>query len=312
MVYANPWTLFLSRMDLQSYERYIPNAFDESLTLLEKVNKVAEALNKTNENFNQLADNWNQFAEWANSGQFEQMVTDKINEMLSDDTILEIIENELLVDIRQSITNIQTAITALENSTGQSIQSLTQTQSELTNDINEMRPILEANTNSINDLKSSVSGHTTSIGSINDKLPTMETNIESNKSKNDAQDTRLTTLEGKLNDTGWVNATLLGEVTNYGTGTTPLQYRKLNGVVYLRGAVQNITAINTDITTMPTGFRPPNFSHHFMGPISTLNNIGRGMRFTLTTNGYLRAEATTDGTFNASDWIPINTCFLAN
>jgi len=57
---------------------------------------------------------------------------------------------------------------------------------------------------------------------------------------------------GKIGDSGWINLTLVNSwaVT---LGETP-QYRKLNGIVYLRGLITGGSA--TTVATLPVGFRP--------------------------------------------------------
>ena len=57
---------------------------------------------------------------------------------------------------------------------------------------------------------------------------------------------------GKIGDTGWINLTL---VNSWATSLseTP-QYRKLNGVVYLRGVATGGSA--TTLATLPVGSRP--------------------------------------------------------
>lgn len=109
-------------------------------------------------------------------------------------------------------------------------------------------------------------------------------------------------------NTPWVNLPLSG-VTEYTTGTTP-QYKKKGGVVYLKGAVKGITAINKIIGTLPVNFRPRGTSHNFAAPTS-----GKGMaRWAIGTDGTIVLENTTDTatTIPATDWFPINTCFDAD
>jgi hypothetical protein len=55
-----------------------------------------------------------------------------------------------------------------------------------------------------------------------------------------------------LEDSGWINVSSL---SNNFTAPTTVAYRKLNGVVYLRGNLFNGTA-NTGAFTLPTGYRP--------------------------------------------------------
>lgn len=69
-------------------------------------------------------------------------------------------------------------------------------------------------------------------------------------------------------DTGWQVvgaggfAPFAAGWSNYNTTTfTALAYRKLNGVVYIRGIVTTTGARNTRIFTLPAGFRPSK-NHH--------------------------------------------------
>ena len=55
-----------------------------------------------------------------------------------------------------------------------------------------------------------------------------------------------------LEDSGWINVSSLA---NNFTAPTTVAYRKLNGVVYLRGNLFNGTA-NTGAFTLPVGYRP--------------------------------------------------------
>ena len=55
-----------------------------------------------------------------------------------------------------------------------------------------------------------------------------------------------------LQDSGWINVSSL---SNSFTAPTTVAYRKLNGVVYLRGNLFNGTA-NTTAFTLPTEYRP--------------------------------------------------------
>ncbi len=60
-------------------------------------------------------------------------------------------------------------------------------------------------------------------------------------------------------DSGWVTAT---PATNYSTAglawddATVAKYRKLNGVVYLSGAIECTNAATSVMFTLPTGYRP--------------------------------------------------------
>lgn len=111
-------------------------------------------------------------------------------------------------------------------------------------------------------------------------------------------------------DTGWKNLTLASGVSAYGTTATP-QYRKINGVVYLRGAVKGITQADTTIATLPTGYRPSR-PHPYPQLTSTQGNSTNYSRIVIDTNGEITMEGISSGitaTYNQERWYPINTSF---
>lgn len=60
-----------------------------------------------------------------------------------------------------------------------------------------------------------------------------------------------------VEDTGWINATLLNSWVAFGSGFSTPGYRRLNGMVYLRGVVKDgVLTQGTSIFTLPAGFRP--------------------------------------------------------
>lgn len=56
-------------------------------------------------------------------------------------------------------------------------------------------------------------------------------------------------------DTGWLAPVFTNGWTSYAAPFGPVGYRKLNGVVFLRGLAQTGT-LNTAIFTLPVGYRP--------------------------------------------------------
>jgi hypothetical protein len=58
-----------------------------------------------------------------------------------------------------------------------------------------------------------------------------------------------------MQDSGWINLTLLNGFTNFGTPYGTARYRKKAGVVYLEAAVKQ-GASNTVMAQLPVGFRP--------------------------------------------------------
>ena len=115
-------------------------------------------------------------------------------------------------------------------------------------------------------------------------------------------------------DSGWLDITLSGNVQSYSSTTHP-QYRKIGNVVYLRGAVKNITSDYTTIGVLPTGYRPTNISHQYIQATSNENDSTNFSRLKVGIDGSIIMEGISTGitaTYNSTDWFPINTCFLVD
>lgn len=92
--YVTPVNQYLKTIDLQPYDRYLPNAFNDSLTMLEKVNKVIYQLNESNQLTNEMVKEWNEFAEWMNTEGIDKPISDKMDELVSNGTFTNIIKPE--------------------------------------------------------------------------------------------------------------------------------------------------------------------------------------------------------------------------
>lgn len=90
------------------YERYIPNAFDESMTILEKVNKIIVQLNRIGELSNLVSEKWNEVMEWVMADGLTLAVTDKLDEMVNDGTMDEIINEHIFNELNTKINNLTT------------------------------------------------------------------------------------------------------------------------------------------------------------------------------------------------------------
>ena len=115
-------------------------------------------------------------------------------------------------------------------------------------------------------------------------------------------------------DSGWLDVTLSGDVQQYSNTSKP-QYRKIGNVVYLRGAVKNVTSDNTTIGVLPAGYRPIDMSHQYIQATSNENNSANFSRIKIGTDGAIIIEAISTGitaTYNSTDWFPINTSFTMN
>ena len=77
------------------YERYLPTAFDESLSILEKINKMIHYLNEIGELTNEMIEKWNAVYDWVLNEGLEAEVSLKLDAWLADGTLGEIVEDTL-------------------------------------------------------------------------------------------------------------------------------------------------------------------------------------------------------------------------
>jgi hypothetical protein len=80
---------------IQKYERYLPTAFDESLTILQKVNKIIKYLDDTGLLVGGVVTQWNTVMEWVMNEGLDDSVTKKLDDMLADGTFNELINQVL-------------------------------------------------------------------------------------------------------------------------------------------------------------------------------------------------------------------------
>lgn len=81
----------LSELLVQKYERYLPTAFDGSLTILEKMNKIINYLNDVGKLVNGAFEQWNAILEWVMNEGLNESVINKLDSMIENgefDTII--------------------------------------------------------------------------------------------------------------------------------------------------------------------------------------------------------------------------------
>lgn len=88
---------------IQLYERYLPTAFDESLSLLEKVNKLIEYTNQMGEVSNDLVLKWNDLVDWFLSNGLHDSLDSLLNRWVIDGKFNEIINDKLFNDLRLEV-----------------------------------------------------------------------------------------------------------------------------------------------------------------------------------------------------------------
>lgn len=116
-----------------------------------------------------------------------------------------------------------------------------------------------------------------------------------------------------LDDSGWNNATLTSGFKNYGgSSSNAPQYRKVGGVVEVRGILSPTTALeasNTGVTmfTLPSGFRPSRNTY------AICQGSGRNVwLLSVTTGGEVQVSrygTTGNASIPTSAWLVLNITF---
>lgn len=81
---------------IQQYERYLPTAFDDSLSILEKMNKIIQYLNEVGGLVNGAFQDWNKIMEWVMNDGLNESVINKLDSLVEDGTMDTIINVNVL------------------------------------------------------------------------------------------------------------------------------------------------------------------------------------------------------------------------
>jgi hypothetical protein len=84
---------------VQQYERYLPTAFDESMTLLEKVNKIIQYCNSLGLTQTDVITQWNEVMEWVMADGLNESINAKLDAMVLDGTLEDIININIFNDM---------------------------------------------------------------------------------------------------------------------------------------------------------------------------------------------------------------------
>lgn len=87
----------LTPIFIQEYERYLPTAFDGSLTMLEKINMVIATLGDIYTVSNDLIAKWNEVMTWILGEGLNESVTTQLDQYITDGTFDTLINNTLLL-----------------------------------------------------------------------------------------------------------------------------------------------------------------------------------------------------------------------
>lgn len=109
-------------LDGQYYTRYLPTAFDDTLSILDKVNKVLVTLNQIGELSNNVLDQWTQVMNWILSDGLDAGINTILQGMQTDGTLAKIINQDIFTllnnEVNQNTSDIainKTNITANSN-----------------------------------------------------------------------------------------------------------------------------------------------------------------------------------------------------
>lgn len=112
---------------IQQYERYLPTAFDESLTILEKVNKVIQTLEQMGKLTNDVVTQWNTVMEWVLNDGITEDVNTRLDEMTADGTMDQIINQNIFGDLNTKVNTNTSSISTLDTRITDEVETINQT-----------------------------------------------------------------------------------------------------------------------------------------------------------------------------------------
>ena len=90
-------------LHIQPYQRYLPTAFDESLSILQKLNKVIYQLNALGELSNDIVKKWNDLMVWIMGEGLNEIVSEEIDKRIADGTF-----DSLIYKVVGDLTQLET------------------------------------------------------------------------------------------------------------------------------------------------------------------------------------------------------------
>lgn len=104
----------VAQLLVQQYEPYLPGAYDEGMTILQKLNKIIQYCNELGLLTNEVIAKWNEVMQWVMEDGLWDAVNKKIDEMVEDGTMDDIINVDLFNQLRDAITALENRSTAIE------------------------------------------------------------------------------------------------------------------------------------------------------------------------------------------------------
>lgn len=94
----------IAPLTLQSYEKYLPTAFDEGLTILQKINKIIKHLDDLGKLSSDVVTKWNEVMEWVLNDGLTADIQTRLDEMVLDGTFDTIINDTLFNELNTKVT----------------------------------------------------------------------------------------------------------------------------------------------------------------------------------------------------------------
>ncbi len=147
------------------------------------------------------------------------------------------------------------------------------------------------------------------------RIDVANTSIEQQGEAIDALQTETEEINNKIEDSGWITATLASNFQPYNnTAANIPKYRKIGDVVEIRGTVtptETIEASNdaTPILNLPSGYRPSGIARYFICQGSQKNVF----LLTIQTSGNVgisRYGTTTNIDIPTLAWLPFSATFI--
>lgn len=135
----------IAPLNLQQWESYLPTAYDEQMTILQKLNKVIQYANELGLLTNQVITKWNEVMAWVMADGLSDAVNEKIDEMVADGTFAKIINVDLFNELRADIDALEGRATTLESD----VDGLQATASNLTQNISDLNAEIDQLSNDL-------------------------------------------------------------------------------------------------------------------------------------------------------------------
>lgn len=88
---------------IQTYEHYLPTAFDDSMTMLQKVNKCVQYASEIGALTQNVLTEWNKVMEWVMGDGLTQATSEKLEEFATDGTLEALINVHIFEDLKAQI-----------------------------------------------------------------------------------------------------------------------------------------------------------------------------------------------------------------